>query len=158
MVRKSRKLESYKKVSSYIITSCDLNPQGILFGGVIASEIDKFASSIAKEYSNSNTVTASLYISFYNPAYIGEELLFKGRLAYVGNTSIGVLVDVEAKNYKTGDKRMVASSYIVLVAKGENGKVKLPEPQITEKGKKLYNMGKTLKEKLIELSKFLYSK
>jgi acyl-CoA hydrolase len=119
MVRKSRKLENYKKVSSYIITSCDLNPQGILFGGVIASEIDKFASSIAKEYSNSNTVTASLYISFYNPAYIGEELLFKGRLAYVGNTSIGVLVDVEAKNYKTGDKRMVASSYIVLVAKGE---------------------------------------
>jgi acyl-CoA hydrolase len=157
--RKSRGLGYYKKTSIYSIMPNDLNAQKTIFGGVIASQVDKLAASIAKEYSNrSNVVTVASYISFYNPAYEGEDLEIRGKLIYVGNTSMGILVDIKAKNYASKKTRDIAKAYLVFVAKDESGKViSLPQPQLTKKEKELYEKGKTLKEMAIKFSEMLYT-
>ncbi len=157
MPRKSRRLENYKIKSVYGIMPNDLNSQATIFGGRISSEVDKLSGSVAKKYSVSDVVTASLFVPFYNPAYKGEDLTFDGRLIYVGGSSMVVLVKVTSEDYKTGERSKVATCYTVFVAKDEcENLIDLPKPVVTKKMRKLYNFGKSLKENSIELSERLY--
>lgn len=101
----------------------DANPMGNVYGGSIMKYIDEVASVIAIRHCRTNTVTASIdRMDFYHPVYIGNLLVMKGALNYVGTTSMEVGVRVEAEDMKTGKRLHTGSCYLTMVSLDQWGK------------------------------------
>lgn len=101
----------------------DTNPAGNIHGGVILKHIDLTAATVAMRHARCNVVTASIdRMDFLRPVHVGELVLFKASLNYVGSTSMEVGVRVEAENLITGEVRYTNSAYLTFVALDPNGK------------------------------------
>jgi len=101
----------------------DANIQGNVYGGTIMKLMDEIAGSVAVLHSRKNAVTASVdQMSFYDPVYIGNLLILKASVNYVGNTSMEIGVRIEARDLKTGNIVHTGSSYLTFVALDESGK------------------------------------
>lgn len=99
-----------------------LNSQNRLFGGQLVAWIDIVAGAVARRHCNHNVTTAVIdSLQFKEPVCPDSVVVLYGRLTYVGKTSMEVRVDsyVEALN---GDRKLVNTAYLVLVALDENGK------------------------------------
>jgi acyl-CoA hydrolase len=106
-----------------VMMPADANPMGNVYGGSIVKYIDEVASVIAIRHSRTNTVTASIdRMDFFHPVYIGNLLLLKGALNFVGNTSMEVGVRVEAEDMRTGHRLHTGSCYLTFVALDQWGK------------------------------------
>lgn len=109
------------------------NPAGNVHGGVIMKLIDTAAGVVAKRHARSNVVTASIdRLDFINPVYVGDLVILKARINYVGRTSMEVGVRVESENTITGEVRHTSSAYLTFVALDENGKPKEVPPLLLE--------------------------
>ena len=74
------------------------NPAGNVHGGVIMKMIDDAAGVVAIRHARSNVVTASIdRLEFHAPVYVGNLVVLKASLNYVGRTSMEVGVRVEAE-------------------------------------------------------------
>jgi len=104
------------------------NFRGKIHGGFILSLMDKAAFASASKYSGQYCVTASVNrVDFLSPIEVGELVMLKARVNYVGNSSMVVGIRVESQNIKTGVIKHCNSSYFSMVAKDEKGKnVKVP--------------------------------
>lgn len=101
----------------------DANPMGNVYGGTIMKYIDEVASVIAIRHCRTNTVTASIdRMDFFYPVYIGNLLILKGALNFVGTTSMEVGVRVEAEDLKTGKRLHTGSCYLTMVSLDQWGK------------------------------------
>ncbi|WP_316899237.1 acyl-CoA thioesterase [Pseudodesulfovibrio indicus] len=110
-------------VMTHLVLPQDANPAGNLHGGVILKHIDTAGGVVAKRHSRCNTVTVSIdRMSFRQPAYMGELLIFKASLNHVGRSSMEIGVRVEAENLRTGEVRHTNSAYLTYVALGDDGK------------------------------------
>ncbi|QGY39302.1 acyl-CoA thioesterase [Pseudodesulfovibrio cashew] len=108
---------------THLVLPQDANPAGNLHGGVILKHIDTTAGVVAKRHSRGNVVTASIdRMSFRQPAYMGELLIFKASLNHVGRSSMEIGVRVEAENLRTGEVRHTNSAYLTFVALSDEGK------------------------------------
>ena len=108
----------------------DANPMGNVYGGSIMKYIDEVASVIAIRHCRTNTVTASIdRMDFFHPVYIGNLLIMKGALNFVGKTSMEVGVRVEAEDMKTGRRVHTGSCYLTMVSLDATGKP-APAPQV----------------------------
>ncbi len=99
-----------------------LNSQNRLFGGQLVAWIDIVAGAVARRHCNHNVTTAVIdSLQFKEPVCPDSVVVLYGRLTYVGKTSMEVRVDsyVEALN---GDRKLVNTAYLVLVALDENGR------------------------------------
>ena len=99
-----------------------LNSQNRLFGGQLVAWIDIVAGAVARRHCNHNVTTAVIdSLQFKEPVCPDSVVVLYGRMTYVGKTSMEVRVDsyVEALN---GDRKLVNTAYLVLVALDENGK------------------------------------
>lgn len=99
-----------------------LNAQGRLFGGQLVAWIDIVAGVVARRHSNRSVTTAEIdNLQFKSPIFADNVVVLHGRLTYVGRTSMEVRVDsyVEARS---GERKLVNTAYLVLVALDENGK------------------------------------
>jgi acyl-CoA hydrolase len=104
----------------------DANPLGNVHGGVVMKHVDTTAGVVAIRHARRVAVTASIdRLDFHNPVFIGNLLILKASVNFVGNTSMEVGVRVEAENPLTGDLRHTASAYLTFVALDEKG---LPTP------------------------------
>ena len=78
-------------------------------------------------------VTASIdRVDFREPIYLGDLVVMKASINYVGRTSMEVGVRVEAENLLTGRRRHTNSCYLTFVAVDSNGRpidVPLLEPE-----------------------------
>ena len=73
----------------------DTNPAGNIFGGWILSQIDLAGAIAARELAPERVVTISMdKVVFKEPVYIGDILSCYAKIETVGNTSIGVKVEV----------------------------------------------------------------
>ena len=73
----------------------DTNPAGNIFGGWILSQIDLAGAIAARELAPERVVTISMdKVVFKEPIYIGDILSCYAKIEKVGNTSIGVKVEV----------------------------------------------------------------
>lgn len=63
-------------------------------------------------------------VEFNEPVHVGEMVVLKARLTWVGRTSMEVLVEVCSENYLTGVTKLTNRAYITFVALDENGKPK----------------------------------
>lgn len=118
-----------KKVSEsavemrYLVMPNDTNPQNSIFGGVVMSWIDMAAAMAAERHSNRPVVTVHVGdISFKAPIRIGDHVLIKASINYVGNTSMLVGVKVIAENPFTGISRHTTTAYLTFVALDDIGR------------------------------------
>lgn len=99
-----------------------LNAQNRLFGGQLVAWIDIVAGAVARRHCNRNVTTAEIdSLQFKEPVSADSVVVLYGRLTYVGRTSMEVRVDsyVEELN---GDRKLVNTAYLVLVALDGNGR------------------------------------
>ena len=127
----------------------DANPAGNVHGGTIMKLVDNAAYVVAVRHSRKNCVTLSIdSFKFHYPVYIGDLLIVKASVNFVGNTSMEIGVKIEAEDLLKGTKRHTASAYLTFVALDENGKpTKVPRiiPQTLEE-KRRYDEAKKRRE------------
>jgi acyl-CoA hydrolase len=101
----------------------DANIAGNVFGGAILKMVDEVAYVAATKHARTNVVTASVdRMAFLSPVRVGDLVTLKANLNAVWHTSMEVGVRVEAENPRTGETRHTGSSYLTLVALGEDGR------------------------------------
>ncbi|WP_461210440.1 acyl-CoA thioesterase [Desulfocurvus sp. DL9XJH121] len=111
----------------------DANPAGNVHGGVILKYIDTAAGTVALRHARSNAVTASIdRMDFLRPVFVGELVIFKACLNYVGTTSMEIGVRVEAENLFTGEVRYTNSAYLTFVALDKDGRPSPVPPLVLE--------------------------
>lgn len=118
-----------KKVSEsavemrFLVMPNDTNPQNSIFGGVVMSWIDMAAAMVAERHSNRPVVTVHVGdISFKAPIRIGDHVLIKASINYVGKSSMLVGVKVIAENPFTGISRHTTTAYLTFVALDDIGR------------------------------------
>ena len=99
------------------------NNMGHVFGGVILSMMDKTAAIAAFRHSRASVVTASIdRVDFREPIHLGDLVVMKASVNYVGRSSMEVGVRVEAEELMTGRHRHTNSCYLTFVAVDRAGR------------------------------------
>lgn len=111
-------------VISRLMTPNDANAQSNVFGGIILSIIDEVGSQLARKQALNQTIVGVRQdrMSFLAPTFIGETVEAKAVITKTWNTSMEVQVEVYARNPNYPEPRKVASSYLVYVKIGPNGR------------------------------------
>lgn len=143
--REVRRVADSALTSTHLMMPQDANVAGNVYGGTIMKLMDEIAGSVAVLHSRKMAVTASIdHMSFHAPVYIGNLLILKSSVNYVGSTSMEVGVRIEARELTTGEVVHTGSSYLTFVALDEEGKpVTIPDilPE-TEDEKRRYTEAK----------------
>lgn len=106
-----------------LMTPTDANIAGNVFGGSIMKYMDEIAGIVAFRHARMNVVTASIdRMNFYAPVYIGDLLILKAAVNYVGTTSMEVGVRIEAQDPRTGRSVRTGSCYLTYVALNSKGR------------------------------------
>jgi acyl-CoA hydrolase len=88
-----------------------------VFGGVILAMMDTAAAVSAIRHARTSCVTVSVdRVDFREPIRVGELVIMKCSVNYVGRTSMEVGVRVEAEHLMTGVRRHTNSCYLTYVA------------------------------------------
>ena len=120
----------------------DANILGNVFGGAIMRYMDEIAAVVAWRHAGSNCVTASIdRMNFYAPVYVGNVLILRASVNYVGTTSMEIGVRIEAHDARTGKQTHTGSCYLTYVALDKNGRP-APIPKLiltTQDEKKRFN-------------------
>jgi len=111
-------------IVSHVMTSNEANAQSNVFGGIILAIIDEAASAAAARQALSGTVVGVRQdrMSFIGPTFIGETAEARAIVTKSWHTSMEIQVEVDAINPNSGQRRKVASSYLVYVRLGPDGR------------------------------------
>ncbi len=94
-----------------------INFGGKVHGGTVMSWIDEAAYACASAWSQRYCVTAFVGgIRFVRPIVIGAVVEVQAQLAYTGNTSMAIAVEVRSGDVKGGELQTTAECAIVMVA------------------------------------------
>ncbi len=109
--------------TSDIMMPQNANNLGHVFGGVMLSMMDKTAAIAAIRHARTPVVTASIdRVDFREPILVGDLVIMKASVNYVGRTSMEVGVRVEAEDLVTGRRRHTNSCYLTFVAIDREGR------------------------------------
>jgi len=131
--------QDYKSVSHSITTITELmipsyaNFGGKIHGGILLSLMDKVAYACAAKHANSYCVTVSVdNVDFLQPVEVGDLVSLHASVNYVGKTSLVVGIKVIAENVLSGVSKHTNTSYFTMVAKDDEGKLKMVPGLILE--------------------------
>lgn len=150
--REIRKVSYSALVASHLMMPHDANIQGNVYGGTIMKLMDEISAAVASLHARKNVVTASIdQMNFFEPVYVGNLLILKASVNYVGKTSMEIGVRIEARDLKSGEIAHTGSSYLTFVALDHSGVPTtvaeiLPE---TEEEKRRFDEGKKRKERRV---------
>ncbi|HUQ83753.1 MAG TPA: acyl-CoA thioesterase [Gemmatimonadaceae bacterium] len=120
--RPSRTVSESQHESSALMLPEDANNLGNVFGGAIMALVDKTAAVAAIRHARSTCVTASIdRVDFREPIHLGDLVLLKASVNFVGRTSMEVGVRVEAEDLIAGVRRHTNSCYLTFVAVDDAG-------------------------------------
>lgn len=106
-----------------VMSPLDANHYGYVHGGAIMRYIDEAAFISATRHALRNTVTAAIdNLSFEKPVLLGDLLILKSSVNYVGKTSMEIGVHIDAENPVTGGVRFIGRAYVTMVALDDMGK------------------------------------
>lgn len=106
----------------YLVMPHQANDIGIAFGGTIMSWIDMLAAMVAQKHCEGKVVTVSIdKISFLRPIRIGDHIVLRASVNYVGTTSLEVGVQVTGENPYTGESVRATTAYLTFVGLDEAG-------------------------------------
>jgi acyl-CoA hydrolase len=121
--RQIKTVQESQHESSQLMMPQDANNLGHVFGGVVLSMMDKTAAIAAIRHCRIPVVTASIdRVDFREPIHLGDLLIMKASVNYVGRTSLEVGVRVEAEDLVTGRRRHTNSCYLTFVAVDKHGR------------------------------------
>jgi acyl-CoA hydrolase len=131
--RPGRPVRDSQHETSEIMMPQHANILGHVFGGVILSMMDRTAAVAAIRHARGNCVTVSVdRVDFREPIHVGDLVIMKASVNYVGRTSMEVGVRVEAENMIDGVRRHTNSCYLTFVAIDRNGRPMEIPPVIPE--------------------------
>lgn len=124
----TKKISESEGETLRIIQYADINPAGNLFGGKLMAWMDEIAGIIAIRHAGVPVTTAAVdNLQFKKSIQLGDILVLKAKLTYVGNKSMEVRVDVYREDRKTGMRHVVNRAYFTEVAVDDEGKsIKVP--------------------------------
>jgi acyl-CoA hydrolase len=129
-------------MTARLMMPTDANVLGNVFGGAIMRYMDEAAAIVAWRHAGRNVVTASIdRMNFFAPVYVGDLLILKASVNYVGTTSMEIGVRIEAQDPSTRKGAHAGSCYLTYVALDEKGKP-IPIPPLivtTAPEKRRYN-------------------
>ncbi len=109
------------------------NNLGNVFGGVILSLVDRVAAVAAIRHAGGPCVTVSIdHVDFREPIHVGELVVARASVNYVGRTSMEVGVRVEAEQIATRQRRHTNSCYLTFVAIDEHERPRPVVPVVPE--------------------------
>lgn len=124
-------MQDFKPVGDSQITLTELmipsysNFGGKIHGGHILSLMDKVAYVCAAKHSGGYCITASIdVVNFLAPVEVGELVSLMASVNYVGKTSMIIGIRVISENLKTHVVKHTNTSYITMVAIGDDHKPK----------------------------------
>ena len=121
--RPTRTVKESQHETSEIMMPGQANNLGHVFGGVVLAMMDKAAAVAAIRHARSACVTASIdRVDFREPIYLGDLVVMKASVNYVGRTSMEIGVRVEAEDLQSGRRRHTNSCYLTFVAVDQNGR------------------------------------
>jgi acyl-CoA hydrolase len=122
-MRPSKAVRESQHETSELMMPEHSNNHAHVFGGVILSMMDKCAAIAAFRHSRSEVVTASIdRVDFREPILLGDLVVMKASVNYVGRSSMEVGVRVEAEDLLSGRRRHTNSCYLTFVAVDRNGR------------------------------------
>lgn len=131
---------------SQVMLPSQANVAGNVHGGEIMKFMDSAAGALGIRYSRSNVVTARVdELEFHSPIFVGALVICTATVAYVGNTSMEVIVTVDVEDLETEEHpKRALSAYFTMVALDRMGKPKrVPPLDIqTEEERRIFEEGK----------------
>jgi len=107
--------------SRYLLMPHQANPYGTAFGGVIIAWIDMIASMAAQRHCGKEVVTASIdSLSFKEPIRVGDHVVLKASVNYVGHTSMEVGVRVIREDPYSSKQIIATTAHLTFVALGKD--------------------------------------
>ena len=104
----------------HIVRPNHLNGANRLFGGFLMQWIDEVAGIVAKRHAMSNVITASVdNLTFLHGAYQNEMVVIKGKITWVGSSSMEVCVDTYVETL-SGERSRINNAHFMMVALDEN--------------------------------------
>ena len=100
----------------HLVRPTHLNGANRLFGGILMQWIDEVAGIVAKRHSMSNVTTASVDdLTFLHGAYQNDMIVIRGKVTWVGRTSMEVCVDTYVEDL-SGGKHRINNAHFMMVA------------------------------------------
>ena len=100
----------------HIVRPAHMNGANRLFGGILMQWIDEVAGIVAKRHCMGNVTTASVdNLTFLRGAYLGDMVVIKGKMTWVGASSMEVCVDTYVEN-PAGERTRINNAHFMMVA------------------------------------------
>jgi uncharacterized protein (TIGR00369 family) len=120
------------------------NALGNVHGGVIMKMVDEAGAIVAMRHAQKPCVTIAIdSMTFKQPVHVGQLMVCKARVTYVGKSSIEVQILVHAENLLTREVTHTNSAYAVYVSLGPDGR-SAPAPELlleTDEDRQLHAEG-----------------
>ena len=118
----SKTVDDSRVETVHIVRPNHLNGANRLFGGILMQWIDEVAGIVAKRHSMCNVTTASVdNLTFLHGAYQNDMVVIKGKMTWVGSTSMEVCVDTYVENH-LGERNRINNAHFMMVALDEDDK------------------------------------
>ncbi len=106
---------SYTEQTQILMPS-HINGSSRLFGGRLMEWMDVVAAVVGRRHSGRDVTTVCVdTLEFNAPAHVNDTVIIRGRITYVGRTSMEVRVETYTEN-REGMRRRINRAYFVLVA------------------------------------------
>jgi acyl-CoA hydrolase len=106
-----------------VMMPTDGNIVGNVFGGSIMKYMDEIAGIVAFKHARRLVVTASIdRMNFWEPVFVGNLLILRSSVNYVGRTSMEVGVRIEAEDLVSGKVSHTGSCYLTFVTLDDHGR------------------------------------
>ena len=118
----SKTVDDSRVETVHIVRPNHLNGANRLFGGILMQWIDEVAGIVAKRHSMCNVTTASVDdLTFLHGAYQNDMVVIKGKVTWIGSTSMEVCVDTYVETLG-GQRNWINNAHFLMVALDENNK------------------------------------
>ena len=122
----------------HIVRPNHLNGANRLFGGILMQWIDEAAGIVAKRHCGGNVTTASVdNLTFLHGAYQNDMIVIKGKMTWVGSSSMEVCVDTYVENLH-GERDRINNAHFMMVALDKDDRpMQLPRLWLTNDDEEL---------------------
>ena len=135
-----------RTVISQVMMPNHANSAGNVHGGEVVKIMDNTAYVVARKHAHHNIVTARIdELQFHLPIYVGNLITCRGKLVFVGKSSMEIYVKVEVEDLDNENSPKTAlTAYFTMVALNKNDNpVQVPGLRLkSDKEKKAYDEGK----------------
>ena len=125
----SKRVDDSRVETVHLIRPNHLNGFDRLFGGILMQWIDEVAAVVAQRHSGANVTTASVdNLTFLKGAYQNDMVIIKGKMTWVGTSSMEVCVDTYVETPQ-GQRQRINNAHFMMVALDENDQP-VPVPRL----------------------------